>query len=334
MCGYKLCYLAGFLALVLQEGTCGSSPTIGSANGLLATSMHQEGQAEGIPSLQPTTVDARSQQNDSGSTENSGLLLGEGAYVSSMAGGETSFLLSPVVHRVGPADKLSLPDLDEPTSAAAKSEESVPGISENSEKKSDATLTSFSVLRGDKAEDVTDECIEEHNKKRVGELTHPLKPVSRDSAAVDQAMKYMRHVVDNGCKFQHSGAPGFGENMYATSAPVANCAGAVHAWYNEINYFNGKYPAGNWKMESGHFTQVMWHSSTGLGCARTVGCPGSILVCNYKPPGNFVGAPPFDEDVWNSIMEVSGDLGTGVVSRLACLLTVAAATITSFAVTA
>ncbi|CDJ37363.1 SCP-like domain-containing protein, putative [Eimeria tenella] len=159
--------------------------------------------------------------------------------------------------------------------------------------------------RSAQPEDVTDDCVIEHNKKRVGKLKKPLMPMERNSDAVYQALTYAKYVMEHGCPFKHSGADGFGENLYATSGPQAMCSDAVGAWYNEIKHFNGKYPGGNWTLKSGHFTQVMWSGSTELGCARTVGCGSSILICNYKPPGNWSGEPPFSEEVWNSIMSAS-----------------------------
>jgi hypothetical protein len=51
----------------------------------------------------------------------------------------------------------------------------------------------------------------------------------------------------------------------------------------------------------GHYTQIVWGATTHLGCAKktcTTNNPfgkGSweIWVCNYSPPGNFVGKKPY-----------------------------------------
>ncbi len=52
----------------------------------------------------------------------------------------------------------------------------------------------------------------------------------------------------------------------------------------------------------GHYTQVVWRDSTELGCGMancTVNNPfgGSgpwqLWVCNYNPPGNYVGMKPY-----------------------------------------
>ena len=50
----------------------------------------------------------------------------------------------------------------------------------------------------------------------------------------------------------------------------------------------------------GHYTQVVWASSIHIGCAYHWCQPltgafsqATLLVCNYAPAGNLVGAQPF-----------------------------------------
>ncbi|KAL8425129.1 hypothetical protein Efla_006090 [Eimeria flavescens] len=152
-------------------------------------------------------------------------------------------------------------------------------------------------------------------------------PVKRDPAAAKQALNYMTEVVKQGCPFKHSQGSGFGENLFMSGASDAACASAVGAWYSEIRVFNGKYPGGKWTLEAGHFTQLMWSTSTKLGCAKTLQCQGkTIIVCNYGPPGNWVGQPPFSEEVWDSIMEASGAPSSSGKGPLTLLMAAVVAT--------
>ncbi|NJC87385.1 MAG: SCP-like extracellular [Desulfuromonas sp.] len=44
----------------------------------------------------------------------------------------------------------------------------------------------------------------------------------------------------------------------------------------------------------GHYTQVVWKGSREVGCGYAVCRDGAqVWVCNYSPPGNFVGQRPY-----------------------------------------
>lgn len=96
-----------------------------------------------------------------------------------------------------------------------------------------------------------------------------------------------------GCKFQHRRPNKYGENLYMGSAHAFNGVSGVKAWESEKKYYaGGKLTSQNW-YKSGHYTQVVWRKTTEVGCAQTV-CKGMmILVCNYNPPGNFMGQKPY-----------------------------------------
>lgn len=41
---------------------------------------------------------------------------------------------------------------------------------------------------------------------------------------------------------------------------------------------------------SGHFTQMVWKGSEQLGCGSVTASSGALyVVCNYSPPGNYIG---------------------------------------------
>jgi hypothetical protein len=49
------------------------------------------------------------------------------------------------------------------------------------------------------------------------------------------------------------------------------------------------YSSGVFSSGTGHFTQLVWVNSTGLGCAAQVCSSFNLLVCKYWPPGNYQG---------------------------------------------
>ena len=114
--------------------------------------------------------------------------------------------------------------------------------------------------------------------------------------------------------FAHSGAKGLGENlaMYGSTA-LPDCATLakkfVQMWYDEVakyDFAKATFTPGNFNLknthqklqifiwfvhskETGHFTQVVWKSSTKLGCGIAIANNKAVGVCNYSPAGNYLG---------------------------------------------
>ena len=60
-------------------------------------------------------------------------------------------------------------------------------------------------------------------------------------------------------------------------------------WYNEVSKYNYNNPV--FGMDTGHFTQVVWKSTTKLGCGLGIASNNYAYgACNYSPPGNVQGA--------------------------------------------
>jgi hypothetical protein len=134
-----------------------------------------------------------------------------------------------------------------------------------------------------------------HNAARASvdpPASPPIPPLawSPDVAAVAQAY------AEN-CVFEHSDND-YGENLYATTGQ-ATPQEVVGSWVSEVAFYD--YEANTCSDVCGHYTQVVWAESLRLGCGFancTTGSPfGSggwqLWVCNYDPPGNFVGERPY-----------------------------------------
>ena len=70
------------------------------------------------------------------------------------------------------------------------------------------------------------------------------------------------------------------------SLPAKPGSAAVQAWYDELhspgyNFSTHQSPG------TGHFSQVVWMSTTHVGAARSR--DGEYVVANYAPPGNYLG---------------------------------------------
>lgn len=149
-----------------------------------------------------------------------------------------------------------------------------------------------------------DSIVATHNKWRgevgVGRLRYsPELEVSSQTWA--DHLKQTNH-----CKMRHSVPEGrYGENLFWASAlswsdgrrelQKVPSAKPVDSWGSEIHDYNyAKNSCKPGKM-CGHYTQMVWRTSTKVGCAMAV-CEDSqeqVWVCQYQPAGNVLGFKPY-----------------------------------------
>ena len=97
-------------------------------------------------------------------------------------------------------------------------------------------------------------------------------------------------------RFEHSLERGYGENIgYLNTESQEDREAAagkiVTTWYDEISLYD--YTAPGSSARTLHFTQIVWKTSTQLGCGISFGTKGihnykvTWVCCNYSPAGNF-----------------------------------------------
>lgn len=158
------------------------------------------------------------------------------------------------------------------------------------------------------------EALAVHNAKRALYLnTPPLALAAATDALNTGAQSWALHLAQIG-KLEHSDSMGaYGENI-AVAYDTANLDAAtvadkaVTSWYNEASNYDYNNPG--FSSDTGHFTQVVWVSTTTLGGGYAIGqatINGVVYnafysVCRYYPAGNVEGQfetnvqPPAPDD--------------------------------------
>jgi hypothetical protein len=133
-----------------------------------------------------------------------------------------------------------------------------------------------------------------HNAERAA-MNMPLlvwDPVLGNGAAA-----YAQQMAMTG-RFEHSDRSqrrGIGENLWMGTHGAFTVEAMVRAWASEKRMFvPGVFPnnsrSGNW-MDVAHYTQMIWPTTTRIGCALASTSRTDYLICRYSPAGNIDGKP-------------------------------------------
>ena len=97
----------------------------------------------------------------------------------------------------------------------------------------------------------------------------------------------------------------YGENLFTSfhsTGHIPTLAEATQAWVAEKSFYTygviGDTSTCDTGKICGHYTQVVWRSTSEVGCARSRYKIGSkkdwyLIVCKYKTPGNYTGETPY-----------------------------------------
>jgi pathogenesis-related protein 1 len=99
------------------------------------------------------------------------------------------------------------------------------------------------------------------------------------------------------------GTSGLGENI-AGGVPTQTVSSAVNGWIAEQTSYDHATNACTGGKDCGHYTQIVWSTTSGVGCAQVSCTTGSPLpmyggghwdfeVCDFSPPGNIIGQLPY-----------------------------------------
>jgi pathogenesis-related protein 1 len=140
------------------------------------------------------------------------------------------------------------------------------------------------------------EALAAHNRVRADAQPTPTPPLpalvwSDQLAAVAQEWAER-------CVFEHS-THSLGENLAVFSRLDVEPTTVVDLWAGEVADWDHDANRCTSGRICGHYTQLVWRDTSAVGCG-VAACdnvqgfgPGSLWVCNYDPPGNFIGQRPY-----------------------------------------
>lgn len=161
-----------------------------------------------------------------------------------------------------------------------------------------------------------------HNAVRAGlDLSDPMPDLVWDVALSDYAQQWSDDLATRCGSIEHRNQNSYGENIaIAGSRPQAirfppeqavdGWAAEVACWeFGEISSSTGgSQSAGQESCDlsctdalfasgCGHYTQLVWRNTQRVGCGYSTcevdGWSYGVWVCNYDPPGNFIGQEPY-----------------------------------------
>ncbi|MEO6603578.1 MAG: CAP domain-containing protein [Polyangiaceae bacterium] len=156
-----------------------------------------------------------------------------------------------------------------------------------------------------------------HNAVRSSvDSTPPLPPLVWSDELAQYAQQWADELAATSCSSPHHRSSqelqtvNYGENLAAfiSSSGGSTAQQAVNAWAAEKTCYTFGALTTTDKCDTacytglhsdgcGHYTQIVWRASKEVGCG-VASCPNGggqedIWICNYSPPGNFIGRTPY-----------------------------------------
>jgi Cysteine-rich secretory protein family len=131
--------------------------------------------------------------------------------------------------------------------------------------------------------------LDTHNMARA---RYGRTPLIWDEGLERDARVWARQLARTG-QFEHATVKGQGENLWMGTRAAFPSHSMVQSWIDEEAFLkSGTFPdvstSGNWA-DVGHMTQLLWPTTTHVGCAKASNAADDYLVCRYSPPGNWMG---------------------------------------------
>ncbi|MBI1209074.1 MAG: SCP-like extracellular [Azospirillum sp.] len=132
--------------------------------------------------------------------------------------------------------------------------------------------------------------VEAHNHWRA-EVGVPTLAWSRPLAEL--ARNWAGQLQAEGCRMHHRPDNRYGENLAWAQGKRLSAAEVVGLWAGERKDYDHARNRCTPSAVCGHYTQLVWAKTRAVGCAVATCGDSEIWVCNYDPPGNYLGQRPY-----------------------------------------
>jgi len=126
-----------------------------------------------------------------------------------------------------------------------------------------------------------------HNavRERVG-----AKPLTWSAQLATVAQKWADTLLARN-QFEHSHNRLYGESLFEITGGASTPKDVIEDWASESKSYD--YKLNDCSGVCGHYTQIVWASTKSVGCAVARKPGHEVWVCEYEPPGNYVGERPY-----------------------------------------
>ena len=117
-----------------------------------------------------------------------------------------------------------------------------------------------------------------------------IPPLTWSDKLADRAQQWADHLLSTK-QFAHRRDSPYGENLFAIVGAPASPSRVVGDWAAESKDYD--YASNKCRKVCGHYTQIVWASTKAVGCAVARDSRREVWVCDYDPPGNWIGHRPY-----------------------------------------
>jgi len=139
-----------------------------------------------------------------------------------------------------------------------------------------------------------DRILKVHNKERQ---SAGVPPLTWSDSLAEEAAAWAEHMADAGTTVHSTQRQrnDHGESLWMGPAGLFSIEVILSTFLAEKKNFKpGTFPdiskTGRWQ-DSGHYAQVIWPTTTEVGCAMVQRDGKDYLACRYSPASNFIGQP-------------------------------------------